>query len=210
MTVKQKQLILCFFDCLPVSGVDGIWGPQSKAATVKLQKKLGIDADGDFGQNTEGEALNAMFAEQQLDGIPTVSEKETVTGDSLATGTFWDEIEYFGPIEFACKCGDYHAPYCDGYPHAIQPLLVRIADRARKHFGQPITIISGLRCQQHNKDSKGHENSQHMYGEAADVYVWGVNPDTVLAWFQSQSDVRYAYRIAGSNNIHFDIPKVGR
>ena len=203
MTIKQKQLILCFFDCLPVSGVDGIWGPQSKAATVELQKKLGIEADGDFGQGTEGEALNAMLNGE----IPTVSEKETVDENAE---DWWDEIEYFSPKEFACKCGDYHKPYCDGYPHEIQPLMVKIADRARKHFGQPITIVSGLRCSQHNKDSKGHVNSQHMYGEAADVYVWNVHPDTVLAWFHSQSDVRYAYRIEGSSNIHYDIQPVGR
>lgn len=43
MTIKQKQLILAFFDCLPVSGVDGVWGPQSKAATAKLQEKLDND-----------------------------------------------------------------------------------------------------------------------------------------------------------------------
>lgn len=192
MTVKQKQLILCFFDCLPVSGVDGIWGPQSEGATRSLQRKLGISETGNFDQNTEGEVLSAI-----VNGW----EPETDSADD-----WWDEIEYFTPKEFACKCGRY----CNGYPHAIQPQMVRIADRARKHFGKPITIVSGLRCRQHNANVDGVENSQHMYGEAADVYVWGVNPDTVLAWFQSQSDVRFAYRIEGSNNIHFDIPKVGR
>lgn len=203
MTTTQKQLLLCFFGCLPVSGVDGIWGPQSEAATRRLQNKLGITEDGNFGQGTEGEVLNAMVSGE----IPTASEKETVDTD---TEDWWDGIEYFAPREFACKCGDYHKPYCNGYPHELQPLLVQIADRARKHFGQPITIISGLRCSQHNRDSKGVANSQHMFGEAADIYVWNVHPDTVLKWFQSQSDVRYAYRIDGSNNIHFDIQPVGR
>lgn len=192
MTVKQKQLILCWFDCLPVSGVDGIWGPQSEGATRSLQRKLGVSETGNFDQNTEGEVLSAM-----VNGW----EPETDSSDD-----WWDEIEYFTPKEFACKCGRY----CNGYPHAIQPQMVRIADRARKHFGKPITIVSGLRCRQHNANVDGVENSQHMYGEAADVYVRGVNPDTVLAWFQSQSDVRYAYAIEGSSNVHFDIQPVGR
>ena len=199
MTIKQKQILLCFFDCLPLSGVDGIWGPQSEGATRKLQEKLGIPQTGVFDQNTEGEVLNAMATGE----IPTASEKETVDD-------WWDEIEYFKPPEFACKCGDHHKPYCNGYPSVIQPQLVRIADRARKHFGRPITIESGLRCSQHNKDVKGEVNSQHMYGEAADVYVSGVSQQTVLGWFLSQSDVRYAYAIDGSSNVHFDIPKVGR
>ena len=124
MTVKQKQLILCWFDCLPVSGVDGIWGPQSKAATVRLQKKLGIDADGDFGKNTEDEALNAMVNGE----IPTDSEKETVDKDSLTTGTFWDEIEFFTREEFRCKCG---GKYCDGFPAEPHEATVRFADAIR-------------------------------------------------------------------------------
>jgi len=200
MTIKQKQLMLAWFDLLPPKDVDGIWGPQSRAATVQLQKKLGILQTGEFDQNTEGEALNAMVNGE----IPTVSEKETV-----AEG-WWDEIEYFSPKEFACKCGQYHKPYCDGYPHEIQPLLVQIADRGRKHFGKPMEIISGLRCPHHNKDSKGVATSQHMYGEAADVYVYGVSQQTVLSWFLSQPDVRYAYAIEGSSNVHFDIQPVGR
>ena len=197
MTVKQKQLLLCFFECLPVSGVDGIWGPQSEAATRKLQKKLGIPQTGIFDQNLEGEVINAL-------------EKEMVSGENPDTGNsdddWWDEIEYFKMEEFACKCGKY----CNGYPHRIQPQLVRIADRARKHFGKPITIVSGLRCQQHNKNVGGVENSQHLYGEAADIYVSGISQQTVLRWFLGQEDVRYAYAIENSSNVHFDISQTGR
>lgn len=190
MTAKQKQLLLCCFDCLSVGGVDGIWGPQSESATRKLQHKLGIPETGIFDRNTEGETLAALA--------------ESWGADS--PDSWWAEIEFFAPEEFACKCGGF----CDGYPHEIQPSLVRIADRARKYFGQPITVISGLRCPQHNARVGGVSNSQHMFGEAADIHVRGVDPDRVLSWFQSQKDVRYAYRISGTGNIHFDIEKVGR
>jgi len=123
------------------------------------------------------------------------------------TGTFWDEIEFFDPEEMRCKCG---GKYCDGYPHAIQPLVMQILDRARRWSGHPIQVISGLRCQQWNAIQGGVDNSQHKYGEAVDVYFYGKTPDAALAWLQSQPDVRYAYQIAGSNNIHFDIQPVGR
>ena len=209
MTVKQKQLLLCWFDCLPISGVDEIWGPQSKAATVQLQKKLGIKADGDFGQNTAGEALDAMFAEYQLDDgeIPTVSEKETVAENSSVTGTFWDEIEYFDREEFRCKCG---GKYCNGFPAEPKEAMVRIADQLRKNLGVPITIVSGIRCKQHNANVKGVATSQHMYGEAADIYAQGVSQAKVEAELDKIGGVRYHYAIAGSSNVHFDVPKGSR
>lgn len=201
MTIKRKQLILAWFNLIAPKDVDGIWGPQSKAATKKLQQLLDIPDTGEFDQNTWGEAMNAMVSGVELGEVIDAN-----TGDE----DWWEEIEYFSPKEFACKCGKYHKPYCDGYPHEIQPLLVQIADRGRKHFGKPMEIVSGLRCSQHNKDSKGVATSQHMYGEAADVYVYGVSQQTVLDWFLSQPDVRYAYAIEGSSNVHFDIQPVGR
>lgn len=123
------------------------------------------------------------------------------------TGTFWDEIVFFDREEMRCKCG---GKYCDGYPHEIQPLLMQILDRARRWSGHPIVIVSGLRCEQWNAIQGGVDNSQHKFGEAVDVYFYGVTPAAALAWLQSQPDVRYAYKIEGSNNIHFDIQPVGR
>lgn len=207
LSVTQKQQFLVFFECLELDQIDGIWGKQSKAATVKLQRKLNLKEDGLFGTKTEEACFKAM-----LEGLPLPDAKEETKEEPVVppSGDFWDEIEFFDKGEFACKCGDYHAPYCDGYPHAIDPRMVRIADRARKHFGVPIEIISGLRCPQHNKDSKGVSNSQHMYGEAADVKVRDVGQQTVLNWFLSQPDVRYAYAIKGSSNVHFDIPEGSR
>jgi uncharacterized protein YcbK (DUF882 family) len=106
-----------------------------------------------------------------------------------------------------CKCG---GRYCDGFPHLIQPLLMQILDRARRWSGHPIQVISGLRCEDWNRIQKGVANSQHMYGEAVDVYFYGVSRNAALAWLQSQPDVRYAYPIEDCNNIHFDISPVGR
>lgn len=187
MNDRQKQLILAWFALLDTKAIDGIWGAESAAATKRLQALLGITPDGIFGDATQTRALQAMQEGWQ-----------TQTDDS-----WWEDIRYFKREEFACKCGRY----CDGYPHSIAPALVRIADRARKYFGQPIVVVSGLRCRQHNAAVGGVSDSQHMYGEAADIYVRNVAPETVLAWFQAQSDVRYAYRIEGSDNIHFDIAK---
>lgn len=186
MTIKQIQNLLQYlgyYEGIP----DGIFGGFTKEATLDFQKDFGLSADGEPGKQTQ-EALKQAVAQ----GMSRKHRED-----------FWKEIAFFTPAEFACKCGRY----CDGYPAQMQELTVRIADRARKYFGQPISVISGLRCQKHNAAVGGVWNSQHQYGEAADVYVRGTDPETALAWFQAQKDVRYAYRIEGSDNIHFDIPK---
>lgn len=200
LSYKQKQQFLCFFECLEESQIDGIWGKQSKEATIKLQRKLGIEDDGLFGAGTEEACFEALLSGESLPDIEGVVIIPP-------TGDFWDEIEFFDKEEMRCKCG---GRYCDGYPHEIQPLLMQILDRARKWSGQPIVIISGLRCEDWNRIQGGVVNSQHMYGEAVDVYFYGKTPAQALAWLQSQPDVRYAYLIKNSNNIHFDIHKVNR
>lgn len=200
LSYKQKQQFLCFFNCLEESQIDGIWGKQSKEATIKLQRKLGIEDDGLFGAGTEEACFEALLSGESLPDIEGVIIIPP-------TGDFWDEIEFFDKEEMRCKCG---GRYCDGYPHEIQPLLMQILDRARKWSGQPIVIISGLRCDDWNRIQGGVDNSQHKYGEAVDVYFYGKTPAEALAWLQSQPDVRYAYQISGCSNIHFDIHKVNR
>lgn len=196
MTVKQTQHLLAYLGYY-TGTIDGQWGARSRRAAEAFQKDFGgLAADGIVGEETEQSLKYAV-----ANGMPA-KNPEQPEDDS-----WWDEIEFFVPEEFRCKCG---GRYCGGYPHEIQPLLIKICDRARRWSGQPIQVISGLRCRTHNRNEKGVENSQHMYGEAADVYFYGKTPDAALAWLQSQPDVRYAYRIEGSSNIHFDIHPVGR
>ena len=205
MTVKQKQCLLTFLG-YDTGGVDGIWGKKSQNALECCQEDLDIPASGHWNQETENAVLEAVYTYD--DGPVEEDEADISVGDkSSPTGNFWDEIEFFTPEEMKCKCG---GKYCDGYPHEIQPLLMQILDRARRWSGHPIKVISGLRCEKWNSIQGGVANSQHKYGEAVDVYFYGVTPGAALAWLQSQPDVRYAYRIEGCNNIHFDIQPVGR
>lgn len=216
MNVKDRQCLLTFLKksngtSYYTGQVDGISGPMTQKAIRDFQNDFGgLTVTGEADADTDQAMRHAVaygIPERDQTEIPSVSEKETVDADSAATGTFWDEIEFFDPDEMKCKCG---GKYCNGFPHEIQPLLMQILDRARRWSGHPIVIISGLRCETHNRNEKGHVRSQHMYGEAADVYFYGVSPNAALAWLQSQPDVRYAYRIKDSNNIHFDIQPVGR
>lgn len=204
MTIKQTQCLLAFLGYY-VGAIDGVWGTLSRTALQSFQKDFGGIAITKTSNAESEKALRHAVA-FWYDEVGATPDESTAVADEVN----WSNIPHFTAGELACKCKMYNGPYCDGFPHKIQPLLVEILERCREHFGTPIVIVSGLRCKQHNADSGGVSNSQHMFGEACDVYVSGADPENVLKWFQSQSDVRYAYRISDSDNIHFDIHPVGR
>lgn len=199
MTILQKQCLLCYMGCLPTKGIDGIWGPQSAEATRKLQRLLDLEEDGDFGQKTAAETLNAI-----LEGKDLISAPDTNVGGKKETGTFWDHIRYWSREEFACRCGEYHEPYCNGYPAEPDQTLVELLDDIRAHFGRPAHRSSGLRCPQHNRDSKGVSNSKHLTGKAMDFFVEGIPGEQVRAYAAADPRCSYTYVIEG-NYVHVDV-----
>lgn len=196
VTNRQKQHLLAYLGYY-VGNIDGIWGALSKTAMDAFKKDFkGLDVPG-LPEDAPEKALKHAVA---YDLFKTEPVKDN-------TGTFWDEIEYFDRSEFKCKCG---GKYCNGYPAEPDERMIRIADRLRKNLGVPITIVSGLRCKTWNAIQGGVSDSQHMYGEAADIYAKSVSQSRVEAELDKIGGVRYHYAIKGSNNVHFDVPKGNR
>ena len=189
MTLKQAQHLLAYLGYYTIA-VDGIWGMGSEEALKRFQRDYGIDDDGVLGIVSEKALTHAVAY-----GMPKYED------DPVEAGSFWDEIEYFTREEFRCKCGGL---YCDGFPAEPKEMTVRLADRARKHFGRPGYNVSFLRCPEWNRIQGGVENSQHMYGEAMDIRIDGVSASELCDFFQAQPEVRYTYEI-NSTNVHFDI-----
>jgi len=177
MTAKQKQCLLAYLGYYN-GAVDGIWGQQSEAAAKAFLAGRDV-AD----------------LEQRL--------KQAVVKETPEAGDFWKEITYFDREEFRCKCG---GRYCNGFPEEMKKEAVLVADRARRHFGAPGYVVSGLRCSKHNVICGGVANSQHMYGEAVDLRIQGVSAQRLLEFIKAQPEVRYGYCI-NETNVHFDIPK---
>lgn len=63
--------------------------------------------------------------------------------------------------------------------------LVKYLQDIRDHFGAPVTITSGYRCEKHNKAVGGATGSRHTKGQAADIMVKGAKPATVAAYAES-------------------------
>jgi hypothetical protein len=181
---------LGFYDGIP----DGIWGSKSRAATEKFQGQYkGLTPTG-----TADDATQKALRDAVAYGMPQYEAE-----GSAESVDFWDDVEFFDREEFRCKCDGKH---CKGFPAEPKEAMVRLANGARKHFGRPGFVVSGLRCKEWNRIQGGVENSQHMYGEACDLQIQGVSADDLLSYIQKQPGVRYAYKINGTN-VHFDIPK---
>lgn len=187
MTIKQKQCLLAYLGYYQ-GQIDGKWGRKSLEATEAFQDAYLPPADGIFGPATEKRILEVIATGEE----PKKKEPEK-------TGTFWDEIKYFTRQEFACKCGK-----CGGFPVEPEEKLLRLADRVREHFGSPVRVSSGVRCEAHNAAVGGVAGSRHKLGKAMDFSVAGLSSTLVLPYVQRLSGVRYAYAIDG-NYVHMDI-----
>ena len=51
----------------------------------------------------------------------------------------------------------------------LQKLVDNILEPLRVHYGRPIIITSGFRCEKLNKAVGGSSTSQHRFGQAADI-----------------------------------------
>ncbi|SES15161.1 Peptidase M15 [Vreelandella subterranea] len=89
-----------------------------------------------------------------------------------------DLSNHFQRREFACKCG------C-GFDTVDLETLVLLED-IRTHFDVPVTINSGCRCADYNRQVGGATASQHLLGRAADIRVQGVDPAEVAEYIETQ------------------------
>ena len=190
MTMEQKQCLLRYLGYYR-GGIDGIWGEKSQRATIDFQLDY-MDAtavDGIFGATTEKRILEVIATGEK----PKESVKVNTAPD------WWKDIRYFQRAEFRCPCGR-----CGGFPVEPDENLVRLADQVREHFGAPVMVSSGVRCQTHNDELPGSvPDSYHVRGKAMDFCVRGVSADMLLAYVK-QLPVHYAYRIDDSF-VHMDV-----
>ena len=187
MTIKQKQALLAYLGYYD-GRIDGMWGEKSQRAAIDFQRGYMDTVDGIFGAETEKRILDVVVSGE--------APKKTMLPDAA---DWWQDIRYFKRAEFRCPCGK-----CGGFPAEPEEALVRLADRVRGHFGVPVTVTSGVRCQSHNNALPGSvPNSRHIRGKAMDFIVGGFSASSVVAYVQTLG-VHYTYAI-DHTAVHMDV-----
>jgi len=75
-----------------------------------------------------------------------------------------DLSDNFSASEFRCSC-------CGKVE--IRCKLVIALEDLRSSIGRPMRILSGYRCERHNREVGGASNSRHLISDAADIWVVG-------------------------------------
>jgi hypothetical protein len=118
---------------------------------IAWAKTLGFDPDYYYGQ-----------PEQEPDEVPYL-----YPDDGRLSANFRVD-------EFRCR-GTGELP-----PGGMNPALIAVLQEIRDRYGVPVTINSGYRSRSHNALVGGSPRSQHLYGNAADFVVRGVDPHRVF------------------------------
>ena len=112
--------------------------------------------------------------------------------------------EHFIRSEFRCK-----GTNCDGAGNncgfeAVDFELLMALEDVRNHFKSPVKINSACRCEKHNKEVGGSENSMHKKGMACDIVVVGVHPSEVQAYLMNKYKGSKGIGVY-DNFTHFDV-----
>ncbi|WP_409251826.1 D-Ala-D-Ala carboxypeptidase family metallohydrolase [Bacillus sp. SCS-153A] len=138
--------------------VDGVFGNGTEAAVKRFQKAYGLTVDGIAGPQTHSQ-LNAL---EGSDG----------------------STAHFAFSEFYSKDGSGFSGGNAGSSEVkenVRRLMYKLEALRKKLGNVPVTINSGFRSINHNRNVGGASNSMHTYGVAADVDPSGKTPSQTAA-----------------------------
>jgi hypothetical protein len=75
----------------------------------------------------------------------------------------------------------------------LQDLVVNVLDPLRLAWGRPIVVGSGYRCPKLNVKVGGAKNSQHLYGQAADIHTVSDHPDDNMELLRLLIDLKLPF-----------------
>ena len=114
--------------------------------------------------------------------------------------------ENFSKLEFDSKDGAE-------MPNDVLMNVQKLAGQLqilRNNINKPITINSGYRSPEHNKNIGGVENSQHVLGKAADIQVKGISTRILAALIEdliNDGDMLQGGLGIYDKFVHYDIRK---
>ena len=101
---------------------------------------------------------------------------------------------HFKPSEFACRC-------CGKGAIKMNPKLIELLEAIRIKLDAPIQILSGYRCESHNRACGGAKHSQHMLGNAVDIKTTKMGPHDFYDWLEDNFVIPGHGKYKGFNHI---------
>lgn len=205
LSIRQRQQNLQFLGYYK-KYIDGVEGIGTKQAYEDFQRDYGLAVDRIYGPKTDAKLIEVIKQKQRELGVKDDGLVGPITinaKNSQIKVATWNDIKYFKPNEFTCKCG------CG--LNNIDLKLVKILDEIREYFGKPMLVTCGCRCQKYNDSLKGSiKGSKHVRGKAADIWISGVPKSQLLAKCQEYvANGRATYTYTNSTNmakaVHIDI-----
>lgn len=118
--------------------------------------------------------------------------------------------EHFTAAEIMCRCGNCQYSTEEGAEKYISRNLIILLEQIRQSVGgRPLTINSGIRCPEHNKNEGGADNSTHLRGEAADIAIAGSAERYDLIMAAMTKGCRRIGVYKGQNIVHVDVATHG-
>lgn len=89
---------------------------------------------------------------------------------------------------------------------AMRCLAMYVLQPIRDFLGRPVEVTSCLRNVEYNRIIHGAPDSQHLYGEAADIRVAGLTPDEILRRLPESVTQRIFKLGVYDTHLHVSIP----
>jgi peptidoglycan hydrolase-like protein with peptidoglycan-binding domain len=142
--------------------IDGDFGPGTDAAVKRFQAAYGLSATGIVDAQTQN-VLNSLES-----------------GDGSTANFAWSE--FYSKDGSGFSGGNIGSA---AVQENVRRLMYKLEALRKKAGGRAVTINSGFRSINHNRNVGGASNSQHTYGIAADIVVSGLTPAQVRSIAQT-------------------------
>ncbi|MFK7939150.1 MAG: D-Ala-D-Ala carboxypeptidase family metallohydrolase [Roseovarius sp.] len=90
--------------------------------------------------------------------------------------------------ETAERLGIHNMPHDSDVIENLKQLCLNVLNPAIVHFDLPLFVTSGYRCPLLNAEVGGLADSQHLFGQAADVMMGGIRNDQLAKWIIENTD----------------------